>query len=38
MAENNFGTLAAGGNCKVVPGVYDVYFNDITKQCVIVKK
>lgn len=38
MAENDFGTLAAGGNCKVVPGVYDVYFNDITKQCVIVKK
>ena len=38
MAENNFGTLASGGNCKVVPGVYDVYFNDITKQCVIVKK
>lgn len=38
MTEDNYGTLAAGGNCKVTPGTYDVFFNDITKQCVIVKK
>lgn len=38
MTEDNYGTLAAGGNCKVTPGTYDVFFNDITKQCVIIKK
>lgn len=38
MTENNYGRLAAGGNCKVVPGVYNVYFNDITKQCTIIKQ
>lgn len=38
MTDTNFGVLAGGDNCAVVPGTYDVFFNDITKQCVIVKK
>lgn len=34
----NYCVLAGGGNCKVNPGTYDIYFNDITKQCTILAK
>lgn len=32
------GTLAAGANCWMTPGTYDIYFNDITLQYMFVKK
>lgn len=38
MTQGNYGVLASGGNCKVNPGTYDVYFNDITKHCTILAK
>ncbi|MBQ7812729.1 MAG: DUF5115 domain-containing protein [Bacteroidales bacterium] len=38
MTQNNYGVIAAGGNCKVNPGTYDVFFNDITKHCTILAK
>lgn len=36
--SNRFGTLTAGENCKITPGTYDIYFNDITLQYIFVKK
>ncbi len=38
LEDSNFGVLAGGGNCKIVPGTYDILFNDITKQCVVIAK
>lgn len=38
MTSDNFGILASGGNIKVNPGTYDVFFNDITKHCTILAK
>ena len=38
LEESNFCVLAGGGNCKIVPGTYDILFNDITKQCVVIAK
>lgn len=38
LEDNNFGVLASDGNCKVVAGTYDILFNDITKQCVVIAK
>ena len=32
------GTLAAGDNCWMTPGTYEIYFNDITLQYMFVKK
>lgn len=36
--SNRFGTLTEGANCKITPGTYDIYFNDITLQYIFVKK
>lgn len=36
--SNRFGTLAEGANCKITPGTYDIYFNDITLQYLFIKK
>lgn len=36
--SNRFGTLTEGNNCTITPGTYDIYFNDITKQYLFVKK
>lgn len=33
-----FGTLTEGNNCRITPGTYDIYFNDITLQYMFVKK
>lgn len=38
LTGNNYCVLAGGGNCKVNPGTYDIYFNDITKHCTIIVK
>ena len=38
MTDGNYGVLASGGNCAVVPGTYDIFFNDITKHCTIIAK
>ena len=38
MTQGNYGVLASGGNCKVNPGTYDIFFNDITKHCTLIAK
>ena len=38
LTGENYCVLAGGGNCKVNPGTYDIYFNDITKHCTILAK
>lgn len=38
LTGENYCILASGGNCKVNPGTYDIYFNDITKHCTILAK
>lgn len=35
---NRFGTMAEGANCRITPGTYDIYFNDITLQYLFIKK
>lgn len=36
--NERFGKLTEGANCKITPGTYDIYFNDITLQYMFVKK
>ena len=36
--SSRFGTLTEGANCTITPGVYDIYFNDITLQYIFIKK
>ena len=35
---NRFGTFNGDDNCRITPGTYDIYFNDITSQYLFIKK